>query len=92
MTFKHILRGPRDLGQSYLQLLGIIPYHFIPVERKAVLSRVICRSLINTRVVELVAQRATKGKRTLLMVATLWIQLIDSLGTPLMTARYCPTV
>ncbi|KAF3768339.1 hypothetical protein M406DRAFT_71392 [Cryphonectria parasitica EP155] len=73
-----VLQGTGDSGLSYLQLLGYgdNPFDFIPTERKAVLSRVLCKSPINTCVLEIVAQRAAKGERTLVMVATLWEQLL----------------
>lgn len=72
-----LLQGTRDKAVTYIQTLGLgdDPWDFIPVERRAVISRVICRSPVFTHVLKLCSERASKGERTLVMVGTPWIQL-----------------
>lgn len=71
-----ILQGTGDMGLSYLQLLGLDnPYDFIPTERKAVLSRVLARSPLNTRILEICAKEAARGNRVLVLVTNPWEQL-----------------
>lgn len=71
-----VLHGTGDLGLSYLQLLGLDdPFDFIPVERKAVLSRVLCRSPLNLRTLEICGKQAAEGNRVLVMCGTPWEQL-----------------
>lgn len=72
-----LLHGTGDWGLGYLQVLGLgaDPFDVIPVERKAVLSRVLARSPVWTHTLHLCAQRANEGERVLVMVSTPWAQL-----------------